>query len=105
MADITRNGDALKCYEYLSAGLPVVAPPVGDVAAMVAAENRPYVTAHHGEVALREAMQALAADPGLRARVGAANRLKAQAEYDEGVMIARYAALYGAVAGRPGALL
>ena len=26
--DITRNGDALKCYEYLAAGLPVVGRPV-----------------------------------------------------------------------------
>ena len=91
--------------EAMAAGLPVAAPPVGDVTAMVAAENRPYIATHHGEAGLRDAMQALAADPGLRARVGAANRLKAQAEYDEGVMIACYAALYGAAAGRPGALL
>jgi hypothetical protein len=36
--------------------------------------------------------------------VGAANRAKAVAEYDEGVMIARYRELYEAVLGRPGAL-
>ena len=90
--------------EAMAAGLPVVAPPVGDVATMVAAENRPFITDYHGEVRLRDAMQALAADPALRARVGAANRLKAQAEYDEDAMIARYAALYTQAAGRPGAL-
>ncbi len=87
--------------EAMAAGLPVVSPPVGDVAEMVAPENLPFVTEHHGEVRLRDAIQALADDPVLRARVGAANRAKARAEFDEADMIGRYAALYAEAAGRP----
>lgn len=90
--------------EAMAAGLPVVAPPVGDVRAMVAAENLPFITEHHGEVRLRDAMQALAADADLRRHVGAANRAKAQAEFDEETMIARYARLYSEAMGRPGIL-
>jgi glycosyltransferase involved in cell wall biosynthesis len=94
----------ISVVEAMAAGLPIVAPPVGDVPQMVAAENAPFITDHHGEVRLRDAMQALAQDADLRARVGAANRMKAQAEYDEGAMIARYAALYAEAMGRPGIL-
>lgn len=94
----------ISVVEAMAAGLPIVAPPVGDVPQMVAAENAPFITDHHGEVRLRDAMQALAQDADLRARIGAANRMKAQAEYDEGTMIARYAALYAEAMGRPGIL-
>lgn len=94
----------ISVVEGMAAGLPIVAPPVGDVPAMVAAENAPFITDHHGEVRLRDAMQALIADPDLRRTVGEANRRKAVADYDEAVMIARYAALYEAALGRPGVL-
>ncbi|RSV16920.1 glycosyltransferase [Sphingomonas sp. ABOLG] len=90
--------------EAMAAGLPIVAPPVGDVPFMVAPENAPFITNYPGEVRLRDAMQALIADPELRRTVGNANRRKAQAEYDERQMIARYAALYESALGRPGAL-
>jgi len=49
-------------------------------------------------------LQALVSDADLRARVGAANRAKARAEFDEGAMIARYRGLYAAAVGRPGVL-
>ena len=94
----------ISVVEAMAAGLPVVAPPVGDVAGMVAEANRPFILSHHGEVRLRDAIQALAEDVDLRARVGAANRAKARAEFDEGVMIARYAALYEGAMGRAGVL-
>ena len=94
----------ISVIEAMAAGLPVVSPPVGDVAQMVSAENRPFITEHHGEVRLRDAMQALAGDRDLRQRVGAANREKAVAEFDEGVMIDRYAALYAGAVGQPGCL-
>lgn len=90
--------------EAMAAGLPIVAPPVGDVPQMVAPENRPFITEHAGEVRLRDAMQALAEDPGLRSRIGAANQTLARSTYDEDVMIARYAALYAEAVGRPGFL-
>jgi glycosyltransferase involved in cell wall biosynthesis len=78
--------------------------PVGDIRRMVSAENLPFVTELPGEVRLRDALQALVADPALRAAVGAANQAKARAEYDEAVMIARYRALYEDALGRPGVL-
>ncbi len=93
----------ISVVEAMAAGLPIVAPPVGDVRAMVATENAPFITEHHGEVRLRDAIQALAAHPELRRRVGQANQAKARALYDEGTMIARYADLYAGALGRPGA--
>ncbi|WP_174296693.1 glycosyltransferase family 4 protein [Sphingomonas bacterium] len=91
--------------EAMAAGLPVASMPVGDVATMVAPANLPFVAARRAdEVGLRDAMEALARDPGLRASVGAANRAKAVADYDEVLMIARYKALYEDAMGRPGAL-
>lgn len=88
--------------EAMAAGLPVVAPPVGDVPHMVAAENAPFIATDWNEVRLRDAMEALARNPDLRKSVGAANRAKALAEFDESAMIAAYARLYGDAIGRPG---
>lgn len=95
----------ISVVEAMAAGLPVVSPPVGDVPKMLSAENAPYITDYHGEVRLRDAMLPLIKDPALRATVGAANRAKARAEYDENKMIARYAALYEAAMRRPGSLI
>lgn len=90
--------------EAMAAGLPIASTPVGDVPLMVSAENLPFMAENAHEVHLRDAMQPLVADAELRARVGAANRVKAQAEYDEALMIRRYAELYEGAMGRPGAL-
>ena len=94
----------ISVVEAMAAGLPIVAPPVGDVRAMVAEENVPFITEHHGEVRLRDAIQALAVDPDLRRRVGQANQVKARSLFDEETMIARYAQLYAEAMGRPGVL-
>jgi glycosyltransferase involved in cell wall biosynthesis len=94
----------ISVVEAMAAGLPIASFPVGDVPLMVAPENAPFITEHHGEVRLRDAIQPLVGDPDLRARVGAANRAKARAEYDEAVMIRRYADVYERAVGRPGAL-
>jgi glycosyltransferase involved in cell wall biosynthesis len=90
--------------EGMAAGLPIVAPRVGDIPHMVAPENAAYIV-DRGEVRLRDSLQALAGcAPEARAFVGSRNRAKAVAEYDETVMIARYRALYEEAMGRPGAL-
>ena len=86
--------------EAMAAGLPVVAPPVGDVAAMVAGDNAPFIVGRSA-AALAEAIATLAGDRALRRRIGKANGAKAKADYDETVMIAAYADLYGDVAGHP----
>lgn len=94
----------ISVVEAMAAGLPVAAPPVGDVPVMLAEENAPYIAKYNDELRLRDVIQVLVSDPDTRARVGAANQRRARAEYDEGTMIARYKALYEDALGRPGAL-
>ncbi len=85
--------------EAMAAGLPVVSPDVGDVAAMVAPDNRHFIAAD--EAGFRAALAELAADAELRARIGAANRRVAADRFDESAMVAAYENLYGrALAGR-----
>lgn len=95
----------ISVIEGMAAGLPIVAPAVGDIPYMVAPENADFITRLKGEVPLRDAIEKLARDATLRATIGAANRAKAAAEYDENIMIARYAKLYEAAMGRPGCLV
>ena len=91
----------ISVVEAMAAGLPVVAPPVGDVAAMVAAENRPYLARTGDAVRIRDALESFATHAELRASVGAANRARAAAHFDEAAMIAAYGALYGEALGKP----
>jgi glycosyltransferase involved in cell wall biosynthesis len=79
--------------EAMAAGLPVVSPDVGDVAAMVAPDNRHFVAAD--ETRFRTALAELTADGDLRARIGAANRRVAAERFDESSMVAAYENLYG----------
>ncbi len=90
--------------EAMAAGLPIVSPMVGDVAAMVASENQPYLTPDRSEVTLRDRMKWLQDSPQNRAGIGWANQQRARAMFDESAMIASYAALYSQAIGRPGAL-
>jgi len=94
----------ISVIEAMAAGLPVVAPKVGDIEQMVSDANRPYIV-QANEVMLRDSLQALAgAKPAARAFVGAQNRARAVAEYDEALMIDHYIALYEQAMSRPGAL-
>lgn len=95
----------ISILEGMAAGLPIVAPPVGDILDMVAPGNAPYIENASDEVRIRDALQAIAsADAPARKWLGEQNRVKAVAEYDETTMIARYAALYSGALGQPGAL-
>jgi glycosyltransferase involved in cell wall biosynthesis len=78
--------------EAMASALPVAATEVGDLRAMLSAANLPYLAARD-DAALAAALRPLLGDAGLRARIGAANRAKAEEDYDEEVMFARYAAL------------
>jgi glycosyltransferase involved in cell wall biosynthesis len=93
----------LSVLEAMAAGLAVVAPRVGDIAAMVATDNGPYLVAPGDEAALTEALARLAADPAARERIGAANRRKVRDTNDERAMIERYRSLYWGLMGRPAA--
>src|SRR5690606_4765934 len=90
----------ISVIEAMAAGLPIVAPRVGDIGAMVATDNGPWLCEPGDEAALGKALAELAADPALRKRIGEANRAKARAEFDEGTMIERYRALYWGLMGR-----
>jgi glycosyltransferase involved in cell wall biosynthesis len=90
----------LSVIEAMASGLAVVSPAVGDVAEMVAEENRPFITPPGDEDALAAAVAALAADEALRQRIGKANRARAVAEFDEKIMARRYAEAYARVLPR-----
>lgn len=83
----------LSVIEAMASGLPVVSTDVGDVAAMVAPENAAFIVPMD-VAAMGTALSALAADPLARQRVGAANLLKARAEFDQAAMFAAYGALW-----------
>ncbi len=89
----------ISVVEAMSAGLAVVSPDVGDVAAMVAGENRPFIVPAGNDGALADALCTMAEDAVLRRNVGAANRKRAGAEYDEKTMIEAYRALYAGAMG------
>jgi glycosyltransferase involved in cell wall biosynthesis len=80
--------------EAMASGLPVVSTNVGDVLAMVSAENQPFVTRRDaGDLA--QGLLQLLSDPSAAAQIGAANRAKACREYTEDRMVAAYESLYG----------
>jgi glycosyltransferase involved in cell wall biosynthesis len=91
----------ISVVEAMAAGLPVASPAVGDVAAMVSAQNRPLICAPGDDAALAQTLAQLAGDEKLRASVGAANRAHALAHYDEQAMIAAYRRVYAGALGWP----
>jgi glycosyltransferase involved in cell wall biosynthesis len=91
----------ISVVEAMAAGLAVVSPAVGDVEGMLAEENRAFISPPGDEAALAASLQALADDPALRGRLGQANRLRAQREYDEAAMVAAYRAVYARALRRP----
>ena len=83
----------LSVLEAMASGLPVVATDVGDVRAMLAEENAPFVVPPD-DAALAACLTELAGDPALRARLGAANRSKAERDFGEHRMFDAYRALF-----------
>ena len=90
----------ISLVEAMAAGLPVAAPAVGDVADMVASENRPFIAAAGDDDAFALALRTLVLDRAGRTAIGAANREKARKAYDETDMIERYRRLYWTAMGR-----
>ena len=70
----------LKLFEYMAAGLPVVAPAVARIPQLVADGREGVLYDPHAEGALAAALERLT-DPGLRAALGAAARARAERDY------------------------
>jgi glycosyltransferase involved in cell wall biosynthesis len=79
--------------EAMGTGLAVASTDVGDVRHMLAAENAALVTGRD-DAALADSLRPLVADAGLRTRLGAQNRARAEAAFDERLMAARHEALW-----------
>lgn len=89
----------ISVVEAMASGLAIVSPAVGDVMGMVASANRPFIAPPGDEHALTKALLALSGDGEMRSRLGEANRLRAQADYDEKAMIAAYRQTYARAMG------
>lgn len=83
----------ISLVEAMASNLPVAAVDVGDVAEMVAEDNRSLVVPTDEE-ALSQGLAVLIEDPERRRQLGLANRARAQALFDERLMIQRYAELF-----------
>jgi glycosyltransferase involved in cell wall biosynthesis len=90
----------ISVVEAMAAGVPVAAPAVGDVSAMVAEADGSFIVTPGDEKALAGALERLAADASLRQAIGLANQARARKEFDEARMIERYKALYWGLMGR-----
>ncbi|HKO08640.1 MAG TPA: glycosyltransferase family 4 protein [Alphaproteobacteria bacterium] len=80
--------------EAMAAALPVAAVDVGDIADMVAPENRPYIAERADTAGLAEAFVRLAADRDLCARLGQANLARVRARYSHEAMVAHWSAVF-----------
>lgn len=86
--------------EAMALSKPVVAGAVGDIAAMVARENQPFVRPRDDEAGLALGLRRLGDDAALRRRVGDANRARCAMAYGEDRMRDAFRSLYEEVAGR-----
>ena len=90
--------------EAMAAGLPAASTDVGDIKAIVAEPNRPFIVPTADEAGLAAALGRLLCSAELRARLGEANRIKAESEFALDTMIAAYDRLFESAAGRAGTL-
>ncbi|MBX7513139.1 glycosyltransferase family 4 protein [Qipengyuania sp. GH38] len=90
----------LSVVEAMAAGLPVVAPDVGDIKDIVAEENREFITPPANEDALSAYLRDMARDPARAERIGMANQAKARAQFDRDKMVATYRRLYSSAMRR-----
>ncbi|MBA2279885.1 MAG: glycosyltransferase family 4 protein [Acidimicrobiia bacterium] len=88
------EGFGLAVVEAMAAGLPVVATRVGGVTDLVVDEETGFLVPAGDAVRVADRIGALLADPGLRARLGAAGRRRAVARFDVEQLVTGCAALY-----------
>lgn len=86
----------ISVLEAMAAGLPLAATAVGDVGAMVAPENQPFIVPRDA-TALAGAISALLADPVRSRAIGQANAVRAGAMFDQSLMFEAYGNLFDGV--------
>ncbi|MBP1635084.1 MAG: glycosyltransferase [Acidobacteria bacterium] len=77
-----REGIPVALMEAMAAGLPVVATAISGIPELVQPGLTGFLVPSGDAAALAEALRRLAADPGLRARMGAAGRTRVIREFD-----------------------
>ncbi|MBV8912460.1 MAG: glycosyltransferase [Acetobacteraceae bacterium] len=82
----------MSLLEAMAAGLPAAATDVGDIKTMLAEPGRRFVTALD-DAALGQALAELIRSPELRLEIGAANRAKAEREFNQDTMFRAWADL------------
>ena len=85
----------LKLYEYMAAGLPVVASAVGDLDRVIEAGRTGLLVLPGDARALAATLARLAADPALRARLGCAARAEVLAHHSWSSVAGRVLVLAG----------
>ncbi len=86
-----------RALEAMAAGLPVAAPGGEGIGEIVSEPNRPFVAGPGDVAAFAAVLQELVEDDELRKTIGAANRERARAQFDESRMIEAYCDLYRGV--------
>lgn len=94
------EGFANAILEGMAAGLPMVVTDVGGNAEAIADNETGLVVPPHTPAALGAAVAALAADPSLRQRMGAAGRARAMAQFSLEACVAQYDELYRSLTGQ-----
>jgi glycosyltransferase involved in cell wall biosynthesis len=95
-----REAYPLAVMEAMAAGLPVVACDQGGVPELVSDGEHGLLFRSGDHLALAASLRRLLVDAPLRARMGAAARRRAEREFDIRLTVARYEALFRALAGR-----
>lgn len=86
-----RGKGGYKLLQYMAAGLPAIASPVGINATIVCHGDNGFLAANEEE--WRNILLTLAADSGLRHRIGQAARVSVEKEYALAVYLERYVTL------------
>jgi glycosyltransferase involved in cell wall biosynthesis len=94
----SRGKCGLKVLQYMAAGLPVVANPVGVQAEMVRHGETGFLVETPGQWV--EAVGRLSRDPALRRRMGRAGRQRVETEYSVAAGAAAWLRLLGGLEGR-----
>lgn len=80
--------------QAMAAARPVVATAVGDIAHIVAEQNRPYIVPVGDEAAFAGTMERLCGDAAARAAVGSANLARVRQNFDQDKMFETYCRLF-----------